>query len=1105
MNEELTTEFKGLFPLLASQPLHFALAPNGDDPVLLLSKRPLSPEKLGTRVAKAKTKVEMREVWVGTVQRQEGIYRFDVNEEESRGKVRFAAFRRSLKSLSDDRTLNAKALLKAEIKAPSGVEEVTDGLSVKPSLKARIFGSTYSKLTDEVEKLNKGNLTEKKRKEALAGVQGKSADWLRKNVDRDHEEDGTKRDDVWNLYKSVVSQRGEGPDEKDLSFILKMATRDVVALEQGLRDGAPGLADRVSDIQASLELFLGTAASAGNDGAVDALGQLLERVETVRQGLPKDTPMDKDTLNDAMEFASGELKRISGIRDPNQRKKAIEERKDLLLTLRDLALQGGNHPQALAVDDLLDLADKPWAFEDTGDFKRAIRIDLKQAVKGRPLARNETENGLVRAVLAKVTRQVETDPDVRIDREGGILELASNWQHFVENHNELALAVEDLFKREGEPSDEVVKRGQRLTLMKKTSGDPRVLREEESKRMALDVNARILSDEFDWEAYDRTFDKKRVKEIEDKVLAKKSQPVEVLKDLLDDPKLEGLALGESHKRGDVKKLIVDSLEDLVAKGLDTVYIEHFRQDEHQEMLDSFMDTGVEPPGLTRYLDYQFAKNNKTPSVPPTAHTDVDLRAILHKAWDTQQKTGKKVRIVGIDSMAAKADPEYSLSDPRWKDQRARRMNGLANEVIGKDGGRQGKYLMLLGTEHCNSHEGASKGVPGMAQLRGVPTLTLEPEGGTVGDVKLEKDNPDRRHAVPEAGGKAVLLAATMANVTEERNNAIRHNMPFTLKLQIPSNPSGESYEDGENAPYSLHGVAFEWWERIEVHYNFKHKPEDTPESIARRKQAGEGGSIKAWGDLFRSKPNAKTYETWTAAVQKARAGTLSEVETVVVTDRPAVSKTENSYKKRVLRFRLVARDAYGKRTEVEATQIGIIEKGEFAYSFYEDTAGHKMEWASDTIAGAANMASASDKEISFDLEADLPAEKWGGVRPFLKAIEDGTARDFDNRELDFIRNSKATANEDNSVENIFAIYVGQDYCALPIVRPSERYLEADAPNGGILIALVEGKTVKAMYYTDNSPYAGQTLNLGTPKVPYQQAGRKFVEVPVEVVRQMAEQ
>lgn len=180
----------------------------------------------------------------------------------------------------------------------------------------------------------------------------------------------------------------------------------------------------------------------------------------------------------------------------------------------------------------------------------------------------------------------------------------------------------------------------------------------------------------------------------------------------------GLCLDDNHADPESKEMLIDGLEDLAAKGVTTLFIEHFWQ-EQQDLLDAYMN-GAEDMELPPALAEAVRKLDE-----PMQGAE-SFKRLLAEA----KKNG--IRIVGLDSFDAKTPQD---NDPRNWERRAARFNEGAAEVVEREKGG-GKFLLMAGKRHNNTHDG---GIPGLAQLLGVPTV----ERGRDGKLRLDPDDPSK--------------------------------------------------------------------------------------------------------------------------------------------------------------------------------------------------------------------------------------------------------------------------------------------------------------------------------------------------------------------------
>lgn len=180
----------------------------------------------------------------------------------------------------------------------------------------------------------------------------------------------------------------------------------------------------------------------------------------------------------------------------------------------------------------------------------------------------------------------------------------------------------------------------------------------------------------------------------------------------------GMCLNDNHAQVDGKKFLIDNMGALKKAKVDTLFIEHFWQ-EQQDLLDEYM-SAPDDAELPKALAVAVEKLDAEKGFKGVPYFK-NLLAAAKK---------EKIRIVGLDSFMAKTPQD---NDPRTKEHRAARFNKPASEVVEREKGK-GKFLLMAGTKHNNTHEG---GIPGMAQLLGVHNF--EATGG-----KLVKDPEDKK-------------------------------------------------------------------------------------------------------------------------------------------------------------------------------------------------------------------------------------------------------------------------------------------------------------------------------------------------------------------------
>lgn len=236
---------------------------------------------------------------------------------------------------------------------------------------------------------------------------------------------------------------------------------------------------------------------------------------------------------------------------------------------------------------------------------------------------------------------------------------------------------------------------------------------------ALNSNADARLQDFRYDSYDA-----KLSPAEQDAMAKRldeSSGADSARYLLTEKNYQGISLGEGHGNTDSKKYLIENMQTLKQSGVNTLYIEHFRYHDHQRMIDDYMASS--DPRVTgqlgTYVDKMDSSKNQ-------ANDPYNLRAVLENA------KANGLRVVGIDDAFAKGPPA---------EKRVKLMNTFAESVIRSDQGRgDGKYVILVGAAHNQTHEGKQAGVPGLGQVLEIPTV--EPSGGD--KIELQREDTSLR-------------------------------------------------------------------------------------------------------------------------------------------------------------------------------------------------------------------------------------------------------------------------------------------------------------------------------------------------------------------------
>lgn len=171
----------------------------------------------------------------------------------------------------------------------------------------------------------------------------------------------------------------------------------------------------------------------------------------------------------------------------------------------------------------------------------------------------------------------------------------------------------------------------------------------------------------------------------------------------------GMVLGYDHKDQTSKDFTTELIRQSGGASLKHVFVEELASD-LQGDIDAFLaDPAAEMPPMlqTRIKDLQ-------------GQYKADFEGMLYAARE------KGVRIWGIDT--TKADPQVTTEDPRYHERRLTLMNAEAKRVFDHVQANfpNEPFMALTGQAHVNTAEG---GVPGLAQIMGVPGFSLAEDGG----------------------------------------------------------------------------------------------------------------------------------------------------------------------------------------------------------------------------------------------------------------------------------------------------------------------------------------------------------------------------------------
>lgn len=325
---------------------------------------------------------------------------------------------------------------------------------------------------------------------------------------------------------------------------------------------------------------------------------------------------------------------------------------------------------------------------------------------------------------------VLADPRFRLDKVGGKLETAYSGQQLVEVSPKLF----NWFKDQAYACGATDVTGAAAI---DSAFTPTTLKKSlEKEEKTLLGKARTRAKDFSYDQYDQTFTTQRKDSIKLQLQAKTA--IKGARHLLETEGFEGLCLGETHGNENQKQFLIDNMDELVQSGVDTLYIEHFRKKDYQELIDTFLSSGPtdDMPGP---LDVALTRLNG----------GAKLREILVKA----KVAG--VRVVGIDDSSTRGS-----DGDRSQEERAGKMNVFAEDVIRDDTARTGKYVVLAGSAHHQTHSGKEHGMPGMSQLLNQPSVTVGPDG----KLTLQEEKTENRGSPLQTAQRALAATDTQARL-----------------------------------------------------------------------------------------------------------------------------------------------------------------------------------------------------------------------------------------------------------------------------------------------------------------------------------------------------
>ncbi len=180
----------------------------------------------------------------------------------------------------------------------------------------------------------------------------------------------------------------------------------------------------------------------------------------------------------------------------------------------------------------------------------------------------------------------------------------------------------------------------------------------------------------------------------------------------------GFCLGTAHDDPQTKEMLCDMIDSGALNG-GLLFIEEIPTVLQQELSDWLTDGLPASPlpanirAVTGPLDEQLDRKNGGPVAK-------NFTAMLQKA------KAQNIKVFGIDG--GDADPGVPPDHPGFHERRDVKMNALAKGVIeqARIDNPGVKFVATVGDAHVNTHPG---GVPGIAQLFGIPGVNVDPATG----------------------------------------------------------------------------------------------------------------------------------------------------------------------------------------------------------------------------------------------------------------------------------------------------------------------------------------------------------------------------------------
>jgi hypothetical protein len=244
-------------------------------------------------------------------------------------------------------------------------------------------------------------------------------------------------------------------------------------------------------------------------------------------------------------------------------------------------------------------------------------------------------------------------------------------------------------------------------------GNPKWVQKRQQGRLELLANCHQIWHQFGYERFEA-----RVNSAELEKAIDPTSGLNTLITLLRDFDYPGLILGEFHNKPQCKKLLCDAMQNgyLTDLGVTEINIEHINSS-LQSLLDEYANSPDDAPMPVELHGFLASSDRKYNLHTIENGNLLDLVTLAKK---------QGIKIVGLDNNVLSRMPNVGPVTLRDLAIRDMTVNLQGKSVIEKNQKKSGagKYIVLTGWAHNQTHVGLNVGVPGFSQILELPEIRI---------------------------------------------------------------------------------------------------------------------------------------------------------------------------------------------------------------------------------------------------------------------------------------------------------------------------------------------------------------------------------------------